>query len=52
MNYLEEVNPLTTAFKKDLETEFPDLTETFSGMNVGSGDNQVRLYGPQSLAYV
>ncbi|KAG0646173.1 Citrinin biosynthesis transcriptional activator ctnR [Hyphodiscus hymeniophilus] len=36
MNYLEEVNPMTTAFKRDLETEFPDLTASLSGLDVAS----------------
>ena len=34
MTYLEEVNPLATTFKRDLETEFPDLTASFSGLKV------------------
>lgn len=42
MNYIEEVNPLTTAFKRDLETEFPDLTASFSGLDVGNGVEKVR----------
>ena len=41
MNYLEEVNPLTTAFIRDLETEFPDLTASFSGLNVGISPEKV-----------
>jgi hypothetical protein len=43
MNYIEEVNPLTTAFKRDLETEFPDLTASFSGLSVGSGIGKVSV---------
>jgi hypothetical protein len=42
MNYLQEVNPLTTAFIRDLETEFPDLTASFSGLNFGTGLDKVR----------
>jgi hypothetical protein len=34
MSYLEEVNPLTSAFIRDLEEEFPELTAGFSGLNV------------------
>lgn len=48
MNYLEEVNPLTTTFIRDLETEFPDLTASFSGLHVGGGIEKVYII---NLAY-
>ena len=47
MNYLEEVNPLTTAFIRDLESEFPDLTASFSGLNVSSCSENVRMVFPR-----
>ena len=43
MNYLEEVNPLTTAFLRDLEDEFPDIAATPSGLNVSGGAGKVCL---------
>lgn len=52
MNYLEEVNPLTTAFIRDLETEFPDLTASFSGLNVSSGVEKVWVNFPESSTFM